>query len=413
MYPDLLEIFGITLYGVMFERVLWLISASLMLWGVVSSILIYLKGRKGEAIVQMVIVFVLLLWFGSSFLGTFDEGYSLVFREPVVIHTYAFCILIGIACGIGVAMWMGPRRGMSRMWIAKLCLWCVLIGFIGARGAYVIVERQFFIDSCVNPSLVGLSEPNCWRFLNVSEGGLVFYGGVITGFLVLIGGWLWQRRRNPKFKALALADTLVPALAAAHGFGRIGCIAAGCCWGALTRSGGGIHYKPGSFAYEALLKDPAWHDVVVKAGETPGIHATQLYEAGVEFLFLGLICFLAYRQHKRIEAFAMAKSEEAESKSEEAESKSENIITDNVPGVHYGRLASLWLIGYGVSRIIIECMRDDGERGYFFERVIEPVNEILDVSLEHATIFTTSQGIGVVMIVIGVVFLIMSNKKCV
>jgi len=485
MYPDLLEIFGITLYGVTFERILWLVSSGLMIWGVINSFQILKKGRKQEGGIQLVIVSVLLIWFGMKFFQTFSADYKLMFSQAIVIHSYAFCILIGIICGVLSAMWMAPSRGMERMWIAKLCLWCVLVGMTGARLGYVIVERQFFIDSCLNPQLVGLTEPNCLRALNVSEGGLVFYGGVIAGFICLFGGYFYQKRRNPKFKILALADSLAPALAVSHGFGRIGCIAAGCCWGAITRGGGGIEYPKGSFAYEALLRDPKWQDWVLQAGHTPGMHATQLYEAGVEFLLLGIILFLAYRQNLKTKAImaeeaAFNLEESSQSSAKEAvesskpgetvkeavesskpgetvkeavesskpgetvkeaveSSKSAETVKEAVEKVDgesgvagavdggkkswvdaevcremplkYGRLAALWLIAYGFSRIVIECMRDDGERGYYFEKVIEPVNSVLNVPLEHATILTTSQGIGIGMIVVGCVFLILSNKK--
>ena len=30
---------------------------------------------------------------------------------------------------------------------------------------------------------------------------------------------------------LKMADMLIPALPLAHAFGRMGCVAAGCCWG--------------------------------------------------------------------------------------------------------------------------------------------------------------------------------------
>ncbi len=442
MYPDLLEIFGITLHGVMFERILWLILSGMMIWGVVNSFQILKQGRKMEGGVQLIIVLGVLLWSGTRCIGTFQEGYALLFKQPIVIHSYAFCILLGIIAGVFSAMWMAPMRGIERSWIGKLALWCVLVGMTGARLAYVVVERQFFIDSCFNPQLVGLAEPDCLRVFNVSEGGLVFYGGVIAGFICLFAGYYYQKRRNPKFNIFALSDTLAPALAVSHGFGRIGCIAAGCCWGAITRGGGGVEYPKGSFAYEALLRDPKWHDWVLEAGHTPGMHATQLYEAGVEFLLLGIILYWGYRQNLKTKAWMAASSVESSDtesacKTETVTGKAEGESTDGASkseagegGVakperkswfdaevcrdmplKYGRISALWLIGYGFSRIVIECMRDDGERGYYFESVIEPVNSILNVPLDHGTILTTSQGIGLGMIVIGCVFYILSNKK--
>ena len=530
MYPDLLEIFGITLHGVMFERILWGIGSLLMIWGVLSSIGIFIKGRWQEAFIQGVIVVLALFWLIPSFMGTFEPDYALKFSEPVVIHSYAFCILVGIIFGILSGMSYAPYRGIDRTWYAKLCLWFVLIGFVGARAVHVLVDYQFYLDSCFEPSKVGMSAPDCLRVLRVSEGGLTFYGGVISGFLVLLVGVIQQKRRQARFSFLTLTDLLAMSLAITHAFGRIGCLAAGCCWGAVTQSGFGIHYGPGSFAYTELLKDPQWAEVILKTQETPGMHPTQLYEAGVEFLIFGILFFMGWRQNKHLKgrvigsaaqdpetirgevAQAAAHSTESASSSSEpvsslksglanqaldaalaglsalpkedepvsegadgqavapaptelaskgseadagasalqkegdasevkgepsvsSDAKTESAspngtskvpvetkvsasemspkrvrLADNVK-VHPGRMTAIWFIGYGVWRIIVEMIRDDTERGYFFEQTIEPLNRLLDVDPNHVTILTTSQGIGIFMIMFGLVALILSYRR--
>ncbi len=551
MYPDLLEIFGVTLHGLMFERVLWGIGVLVMLWGVVSTISIFLKGRIGEAIVQGLIVVAILYWCAQSLTATFMPNYVLTFQQPVVIHSYAFCILLGIIFGTLSAMWMAPNRGIQKSWIVKLCLWFVLIGFVGARAAHVIVERQFYLDSCFNPSVVGLAEPNCWRALDVSEGGLTFYGGVIAGFLVLIVGYIIQRRRNPNFKLFHLVDSLAVALAMAHGFGRIGCLAAGCCWGALTTSGWGVHYPPGSFAYVELAKDPNWMPVLEALGRTPAMHPSQLYEAGGEFILFAIMVCMAVRQHRRQDDLiyevasqvpgakrskrsrrimpklfggkegdmgdASAKAPERESqvkvdssgnrevaldsslssalnglsslqempkesndspatavpllkKSGDAgragndaaskvpvltrkEEPKRNVMIDIEQGplaqkarVRHalnlmkssqkakdeesaksaapelsmverympeqpGKITAWWFIGYGVLRFVVEMMRDDTERGYYLQKVFPEINRFLDVSPDHVTVLSTSQGIALGMIVFGMIALLCSTKK--
>ena len=543
MYPDLLEIFGITLHGVMFERIVWGVGSLLMGWGILSSIFIFMKGRWKEAFVQGCIVTALLIWLFRSFLDTFEPNYVLMFQEPIVLHTYAFCILIGIVCGILSGMSFAPYRGIDRLWYAKLCLWFVIIGFIGARAVHVLVEYQFYMDSCFEPSKVGLVAPDCWRALRVSEGGLTFYGGVIAGFLVLIGGVIQLKRRRPRFSFLTLTDLLAMSLAITHAFGRIGCLAAGCCWGAVTQSGFGIHYGPGSFAYYELLKDPHWAQVLMETHQTPGMHPTQLYEAGAEFLIFAILFFIGRHQNKHLMgrvfgstaddestlrgatnqaaiaaseqskvveeqpsalktgvanhaldaalASLSALSKEEPSQTTEADAKSAQntevpakqaessrvdtnsadksevssnpkegadadamglsslnkaVDTGIVGGVkpaeaqplaaqatakdaapeqpaeqkaspkppvkiHPGRMTAIWFIGYGAWRIIVEMMRDDTERGYFFEKAIEPINRLLDVDPNHITIFTTSQGIGIFMVCFGLLCLALSYRR--
>ena len=67
---------------------------------------------------------------------------------------------------------------------------------------------------------------DCTRILRVWEGGLVFYGGVAGAALV---GAVFARREGWSFARVG--DLFAPGLALGHAFGRIGCFAAGCCFG--------------------------------------------------------------------------------------------------------------------------------------------------------------------------------------
>ena len=74
---------------------------------------------------------------------------------------------------------------------------------------------------------------DCARILAIWQGGLVFYGGVAGAALV---GWRFARREGWSFAAFG--DLFAPALALGHAFGRLGCFAAGCCFGKV----GGGHW---------------------------------------------------------------------------------------------------------------------------------------------------------------------------
>ena len=213
------------------------------------------------------------------------------------------------------------------------------------------------------------------RVLDISEGGLTFYGGVIAGMLVLVWFFIRRYRRGQDAATLSLIDILASALAITHACGRIGCIAAGCCWGAVTTGSFGLRYPKGSFAYNALLNDPHFHDEIVQNGVTPLMHASQLYEACSELAIYGLLWWLLSRRSK--------------------------------PGI----MAGTWLVSYGIVRFIVEMLRDDADRGYFFEAVWPKVNALLHISSDHPTILTTSQGIALVMIALGIILLIYSAKK--
>lgn len=380
MYPDLLEVFGVTLYGTEFERVLWGVLFGMMTWGFVSSIRIISRGRKAEGVIQGLIVTAILIWSGIQFYSTFSGNYVPVFSEPLVVHSYAFCALIGVILGTITAMKMGGRRGIDGVEIAKLCLLLIVLGFLGARLGHVIVDWEPYWNACFHPELEGMAEPHCLRVLNFAEGGLTFYGGVIVG-MVVIGWYLMRRhRRGQSVMILEHLDALAGALAISHAFGRIGCLCAGCCWGAITTGKIGIQYGADSFAFAELVRKPEFHDVMMTTGKTPLLHATQIYESAGEFIIYGILWAMLMR------------------------------------GAKPGKMAGTWLMVYGCLRFVIEIMRDDAERGYYFEKTLDSVNEFLHVVPGHSTILSTSQGIGIVMFLLGaIVFSISSlcNKKSV
>lgn len=375
MYPDLLQIFGIELYGIGFERFLWIALCLFMLWGVVSSLLLLKRGNRTEGLIQGILVTLVLVWVGKKCYLSFTNDYALMFQEPIVLHTYAFCIIVGIVLGIMTARAQARRLGFDPNEMSKLCFLLVIFGFIGARLAHVIVEFPTYWNSCFDPVAAGLSAPNCMRILDISEGGLTFYGGVIAGMAVLCGFFIRRYRRGQDASTLSILDILASALAITHAFGRIGCIAAGCCWGAVTSGRLGLHYPKGSFAYEALLRDPKFHDIVVATGETPLMHASQLYEAGAELAIYAVLWFLLSRRAK--------------------------------PGV----MAGTWLVLYGMVRFIVEMLRDDADRGYFVQVVSETINRILCIPADHPAILTTSQGIAIFMVLLGICVLIYARKR--
>ena len=76
------------------------------------------------------------------------------------------------------------------------------------------------------------------RFEINAETGATFYGGLIGGvavFLALYFGIGWKIfEENVHARAFfAIADSAVPGIALAHSIGRLGCLFAGCCHGAV------------------------------------------------------------------------------------------------------------------------------------------------------------------------------------
>jgi len=63
-------------------------------------------------------------------------------------------------------------------------------------------------------------------FFSYIFGEIVFYGGFIGGLIAIL---LFFRKF--KIKIVPLFDIFAPALAIAHGIGRLGCLFGGCCYG--------------------------------------------------------------------------------------------------------------------------------------------------------------------------------------
>lgn len=375
MYPDLLGIFGVTLYGAEFEHIVFASLGLLMMWGIFSSIQIYRAGRRVEGVIQGGVVLALLVWSFCRSIAALESDYELMFSEPLVLHSYAFCILVGIILGMLTARQIAKKRGDEPDEIVKLCVMMVVFGFLGARAAHVIVDYETYVNACFHPELVGSSHSDCFRVLNFAEGGLTFYGGVIAGMFVVAWFFIRRYRRGLALNGLSVLDMLAGALAIAHACGRVGCLAAGCCWGAITTGTLGIRYDAHSFAYAELIRNPALQAEMLETGQTPLLHATQIYEAGGELILYFILWVMLYK------------------------------------GAKLGRMVGVWFIAYGILRFVVEFMRDDAERGYYFERVITPINALFKVPLDHSTILSTSQGIAMVMVGIGVVLLVLSSRQ--
>src|SRR5208337_966403 len=98
----------------------------------------------------------------------------------------------------------------------------------------------------------------------------------------LIVAAVYMRRHH--LPALPTADVFAPGIALGHGIGRLGCFAAGCCYGLPTKLPWGVRYTdPLSQVARDYLGLP--------------LHPTQLYESAAEFLIFGILYWRIRRQH--------------------------------------------------------------------------------------------------------------------
>lgn len=117
-------------------------------------------------------------------------------------------------------------------------IWAILLGFLGAKILYWLVEIKRII---ADPSFL----------LQTLREGFVFYGALIGG---LGGVAIYAARKKLPF--LAFVDYFVPALVLGHAFGRIGCFCAGCCYGVACETPISVVFPEGAVAPAGIPRLP-------------------------------------------------------------------------------------------------------------------------------------------------------------
>lgn len=182
------------------------------------------------------------------------------------IPMYSFMIIIGIMISFVLGYFLVYKKeNISQSTLLRLLL-CVVIG-----GVALFLGASFF-DSLFH----SIEEKRIGIY------GITWLGGVVTGFPVAI---LCIHYLVPvsKGRALYTFSLLVPLIVLAHGFGRIGCFFAGCCYGRVTDSWMGMVFPEGSLA---AIQYPA------ADGRSLPVIPTMLIEAVFEFILFAVMMIL-------------------------------------------------------------------------------------------------------------------------
>src|SRR5437016_84029 len=179
------------------------------------------------------------------------------------LHTYGVLVATGIAVGIWLSARLGVRRGLQKDRMIDLGIWMVVAGVAGSK-LLMYIENPHEILSLASLQAAG-----------------VFYGG----FIAAVGVFLWFTRHY-KMPLLDTGDSFVPGLALGHAIGRLGCFAAGCCWGIQAQ-----------LPWSVTFTNPRAHDLVGVPLGVP-LHPTQLYESLGELMIFAVLYLRFLRPHR-------------------------------------------------------------------------------------------------------------------
>ncbi len=275
--------------------------------------------------------------------------------HPILFHlpgfgpfnAYGTLILLGGLLAMPGIYWELRSRGMGRgrpgTMLLDLYLVLVFGAAIGGRVLHVLTAPGPYLE---DPS----------RLFALDATGFVFFGSM----LAIVGGFAWLARRYETGFG-DVCDAGATWMPLGHAFGRLGCLLAGCCWGAPTDLPWSLSFGPEAVAFGA--------GEVPRVGDhTVALHPTQLYEAGgLAVLFVGL---WVIRRRRGVE--------------------------------RRWRQASRYALGYGVLRLVVEMFRGDPSRGMLLSIPAGPMEAWLGLPPGHPLLLSVSQAIALGMIGLGI-----------
>lgn len=164
-----------------------------------------------------------------------------LFRIPgfdIPVFGYGLMLVIGFLVSIQFIKFLARRSGFDPDLFVNASLIGLVVGIIGARLSHVLENIGDYTDP-------GRSFwANLIDAINIRNGGLTFYGGLLLAAIACISYGVWK-----KIPLRPAMDVVAPALMLALGFGRFGCFLNGCCYGAQCDLPWAVQFPYHSSAY--------------------------------------------------------------------------------------------------------------------------------------------------------------------
>jgi phosphatidylglycerol:prolipoprotein diacylglycerol transferase len=248
---------------------------------------------------------------------------------PITIYSYGALVAFGVIFAIWFASYDARQFGLAPIEVWNLGIYGILVALAASKLWLILSSWDHY---SANPSEI-------FSAATLQSGG-TFYGGLIGGII-----WTIFYTRREKMPLFATLDAASAPVALGHAVGRLGCFAAGCCFGKPTSLPWGVSFTS---------------EVAVRISGTPlhvAVHPTQLYEAAAEFANFAILYWMGRRSH----------------------------ISGHVVGAY--------LALYGVERGLVEFVRDDPGRTLLFHNAISLMQIVSVVLLIGGTWLWLRRGV--------------------
>jgi len=229
---------------------------------------------------------------------------------PLTIHTYGFTMAVGVAFGLWFIYAQAKKAGLDANRIMDAAFYTIIVSLIGAKLILFLSNISYYF-----------SYPK--ELFSLARSGGVFQGGLTFGVIYAL--WYFRRKKIPTWQT---ADLIAPALALGHGFGRIGCFSAGCCYGSEC-----------ALPWAAVFKNEYAADLTGVRLHT-SLHPVQLYEAILNFLNFGILYLILKKK------------------------------------TFDGQVFAFYIINYSVIRFFTEYFRGDHSDKIYFIRGAAPLSSL-------------------------------------
>ncbi|MEM6314337.1 MAG: prolipoprotein diacylglyceryl transferase [Planctomycetota bacterium] len=240
---------------------------------------------------------------------------DVLFRIPFVdlpIYGYGLMLVLGVFAAMGLSKWLAPKVGIDPDFFGNAALVAVFSGIVGARLSHIFENLEKFTD----PTRTAWA--NFLDAINLTSGGLTFFGGLLFAAPTVIGYAVWK-----KVPLKVGMDVAAPCIVLGLAFGRVGCLLHGCCFGGVCHDvPWAVQFPYGSPAYAAHVEakvidppspmflaiqetNPEAAAAIARQLHSAPVHPAQIYSSINAFFLTAILVMFFHIRHEAGRGFAL------------------------------------------------------------------------------------------------------------